>query len=855
VEGTAAVSDPSAQQQVTGLAVIPQATDVRDARKWLERVIDWIRVRRPPGPGVQPGPTVKPEPGRIGICCSGGGIRSAAYNLGALQSLQEHGLLARARYLAAVSGGSYIAGSLATVASYSSGSDIKAGPVYGPGSPEERHLRNNSSYLAPGWISGKIRLLLRMTQGMIINLAFLGSVIYIVAALYGWLISSRSIYPQLRLPNHQGTINFGLDMWLWVLIPAGVWVLLAIPDLIFRIQDRSSGWLEAWSARMLGVALFALVAVIAVPAALIALRGHATATTLQGAAHAVGVIKHGTPDTQTCSHPSKVAMTGNCTASATGLLQLLTATGLAVSALGAVRAFFARKKSWLALFAGAVAGPLLVVSAFLWVANEASANGPYGRQLFFLGGAIVIVLLVGLIGDLTQWSLHPFYRRRLSEAFFVRRRRKSGVLRAQPLAYRQPYKLSDLKPGGGGPMSVRSDDQRVPELLICAAANISDEGATPPGRNAIPFVFSAAELGGPLVGSMGTSEYERLIDDHSRDITLPAAVAMSGAALAPTMGKKSIRALTFLLALTNLRLGVWVPNPRWAGLLNARWNGRIFPPPWYLFHELLGTHKLNHKYLYITDGGHYENLGLVELLRRGCTMIYCFDASGDRPDTFSTLGEAIALARSDVEVDIDIDPSQLRPTNDGPPAKDHVIGKFRYRTTGDEGTLVFCKTTVTADAPWDVRAFAERDKLFPNDSIFDQLFNDEKFEAYRALGASTAEMALESLNQQVLERKTRDVLVGVARGSTTISYQELTKRVCADVPHNGTKLDLHPVLARITQSEESNGHPPLTVLVEEEVELSGGELWEHAKQLSLRKLPMQGTLKRRRRLVWEHWQP
>lgn len=60
-------------------------------------------------------------------------------------------------------------------------------------------------------------------------------------------------------------------------------------------------------------------------------------------------------------------------------------------------------------------------------------------------------------------------------------------------------------------------------------------------------------------------------------------------------------------------------------------------------------------YVYITDGGHFENLGLVELLRRGCTQIACFDASEDVKPPLTAIGQAIALAHDELGVDITID--------------------------------------------------------------------------------------------------------------------------------------------------------------------------------------------------------
>src|SRR5258708_11588909 len=85
--------------------------------------------------------------GEWAICCSGGGIRSAAYCLGALQSLDQGGLLTKAKWILGVSGGSYIATSRALVAH-----DLPAGTnphAYAPGTPQERNLRYDTRYIAP----------------------------------------------------------------------------------------------------------------------------------------------------------------------------------------------------------------------------------------------------------------------------------------------------------------------------------------------------------------------------------------------------------------------------------------------------------------------------------------------------------------------------------------------------------------------------------------------------------------------------------------------------------------------------------------------------------------------------------
>jgi hypothetical protein len=111
-------------------------------------------------------PLRNPDPERIGICCSGGGIRSASFNLGVLQAIQGKQRLQETEYLAAVSGGSYIAAAVAMVAktknkTRDAGTNDPPGddsdpdlitpkaPPFGPGSPEEQYLRNRASYIAP----------------------------------------------------------------------------------------------------------------------------------------------------------------------------------------------------------------------------------------------------------------------------------------------------------------------------------------------------------------------------------------------------------------------------------------------------------------------------------------------------------------------------------------------------------------------------------------------------------------------------------------------------------------------------------------------------------------------------------
>jgi hypothetical protein len=162
----------------------------------------------------------------------------------------------------------------------------------------------------------------------------------------------------------------------------------------------------------------------------------------------------------------------------------------------------------------------------------------------------------------------------------------------------------------------------------------------------------------------------------------------------------------------------------------------------YLFFELIGRNRVDARFLYVTDGGHYENLGLVELLRRGCGKVYCFDASGGTPA--AALGDAIALARSELGVEVELDPTHVTEGKDGFAKSSCAVGtiKLRGKTVG---RLVYVPTALTRDAPWDVRAYKEGDPLFPHHSTADQLYTDQRFEAYRALGEHAGARAREAM--------------------------------------------------------------------------------------------------------------
>jgi hypothetical protein len=671
------------------------------------------------------------DPERIGICCSGGGIRSAAFNLGALQELQSRRELQKARYLSAVSGGSYIASAFCMVAktwrdkpndedSDPSLFDNLHGLPFAPGTPEEQYLRNHLSYLAPD-TSAKVYLGLRMVAGLLINVLLIGLPVLMCGLLIG--LALNGAYDDVG----DGTISIPPGILVPIVAVLAAAMLVALLDVVWRPQkDLWQVATQAWQVRLFVLGTVGALVLIGVPALAALAAGQSGGSAQFDAAG--GAIK-----------------------SAWAALSSIAALALAAVAhvRGAVRdrqKEFANVQSRLGKFAKKareslisavvlLAGPLLLVavaSLGVLVSVNSEDNG-----LALIVATVVVLGVMWALVDLTTVSLHPFYRRRLASAFALRRVKVDGQVVAQERPFDEPVVLSETDVGEAWPM-----------LIVCAAANVSDPGATPPGRAVASFTFSPTAIGGPLTGAAPTTDFERLSLNRRRDVTLPAAVAMSGAAVSPSMGKLTYRPLTFLLALANIRLGVWVLNPRHISnrLLDGSGRVRHRPRPQYLWKELFGRNRLDDKFLYVTDGGHYENLGLVELLRRGCRTIYCFDAGGGK--SAQALGDAIALARAELNVDIDMGPEAAGLVEDATTGRSGVVcatGTIRYRSSDPkanaEGTLIYVRSSVSDASPWDLREYQVVDGLFPHHSTFDQFFDDQKFEAYRRLGLCAAASA------------------------------------------------------------------------------------------------------------------
>ena len=509
----------------------------------------------------------KDDGGDWAICCSGGGIRSAAYCLGALQSLDSNGLLGNAKWVVGVSGGSYIASSRALVAHDLRlvANDLRSGTVphaYAPGTPEERSLRDNTRYIAPNGATvlvGVLSLLLGAIATFIIVLAPL----YAFTHAWGWLLRWQGVL----VPSGRGAMTAtvsGTARWLPSEICAGVmlvlfafWWLTLEPRCLQNPPASWWAWLKpdnpdrsANRAQIVGWA-----AVLTAAVALATLAAPPLISWLTHSTGSFGSLAHfiGFGGRPSWSIPALAGLIASVAAVArfcqAGLAQW--------NALSGTVAGWLRQQlmPWLASAVIVLGGAVL---ALLWISDGARAGFTAGQLL-----PVLIALAVMLFGrvavNVNRMSLHDVYRWRLASAFAVTRRAaqaRSAVRARQLFADASATRLSQLRGDAG-----------EPGLVICGTANINADREVPPGSGGFCVSFDpdhvtlrrATCAAGEADAQALTSDYEALVGE--RRTTLFDISAISGAAISPLMGAATVQAYRILLTATNVRLGVWLPHP------------------------------------------------------------------------------------------------------------------------------------------------------------------------------------------------------------------------------------------------------------------------------------------------------
>jgi GNAT superfamily N-acetyltransferase len=263
-------------------------------------------------------------------------------------------------------------------------------------------------------------------------------------------------------------------------------------------------------------------------------------------------------------------------------------------------------------------------------------------------------------------------------------------------------------------------------------------------RMAESFVLSPLYCGSKTTGYRPTGSERGKIGQYAGGLKMGTAVSLSGAAVSPNWGYHSNAAVTFLLTIFNARLGAWLANPA----NDDAWKNAA--PRWgyfYLFLELFGWTNETGPYVYLSDGGHFENLGVYELVKRRCQFIVVSDADEDPEHAFENLGNMIRKVRIDLGIRVEIVTDGFNLAKESRKCRWHcAIGKVRYDdidANASPGTLIYVKPSLTGDEPADVTNYAAAHPTFPHESTGNQFYTESQFESYRALGQHVAEMVFE----------------------------------------------------------------------------------------------------------------
>jgi len=426
-----------------------------------------------------------------------------------------------------------------------------------------------------------------------------------------------------------------------------------------------------------------------------------------------------------------------------------------------------------------IVGLALIIS---WFAERLlTSAGPW--EIFFsLVVPFVICVLFAWRVDVNEFSFHAFYRNRLARCYLgasnVNRQPNPftgfdeddtniAVGDLLPVDEKNPgnsgKKEGDIKKGYDGPFSI-----------FCTALNLTfGEDLAWQERKAASFVFTPLYSGYDVGWTASRGDKNLRFNGYVKTssyayppegIHIGTAAAISGAALSPNWGYHTNPATAFLLTIFNARLGWWLRNPRTLtedgttlpipGNDAVRKDGKLevmmemdkhpWPSPHFslfaLINELLGQTNDTSNYVYLTDGGHFDNMGLYELVRRRCRYIVICDAEEDGDLQFGGIGMAIRKCRIDFGAEITLDLRPLAHIGDTQLSGTHcVTGTIRYPEDPHyTGTVVYIKSSLTGDEPSDIVNYKKEHPSFPHDTTLNQWFTESQFESYRRLGHHVA---------------------------------------------------------------------------------------------------------------------
>jgi GNAT superfamily N-acetyltransferase len=836
-----------------------------------------------PGPAGEPWIRYTPID-RVGLAFSGGGIRSATFNLGVLKALHELGLLKHVDYLSTVSGGGYVGAWWSAwrarwgkefpeaVPTSQLGTDIRQ--IDMNREPEEvRHLREFSNFLSPriGFFQSEMWNAIMAVLSAVLP-AILAATSVIALAFFVWLgVTSLLLADALRMP-------LPCPHWGWVNVPL---VLSAITVVVYVVLE-SAWWRDHKAERLQTRKWRTRVRVFHLSMPLVLVIGICVGWHFLGPAHVMN--PKAPPDVSqwewsTGIRPDgwgfsfsphlfaapilwaglavillvpriwimrflQVNLSSRLVSAMDRALSRILGSALVVAALGALwlagcwlnytdwgtkipaggallsGGAFALLRNWIGGLGPAKKGgvmdmvkPLIpqilaYVAIALWAIFVAALlagwikNGVSPWALFAI--ALGIVLFTAFFFDPAQVSMHSFYRNRLARAYLGASNLEAGALggtsaqrnRQTDVRKRDDIELRALSPTAA---ELDVDGRKPPEDHVYSALNTMRASRVRP----LHLVCCAAnDLGGDHLENLSRGSRSAVLskfgfaignywktwekEPDKETLSLASAITASAAAFNSNMGSLSMTlgaGVTFLCTALNLRLGLWLPHP-----LSARFGAPRIAPGCLFFKEMFGVTKCGLRpmaanpapvapYVHLSDGAHFENLALYELVRRHCRYIIVSDCGADPEVTFDDFGNAVRRIREDFGVEIEIDLSPLKP-DEARISKQHVaVGTISYDPRGDRkdnAVLLYFKPALTGDEPCDIEQYRSRNQDFPHESTGDQFYDEAQWESYRRLGEHAAYSALRFVER---ERRKSDLSAeAIFNGARWEWYQSPERR-------------------------------------------------------------------------------
>lgn len=660
----------------------------------------------------------------FGIAFSGGGIRSATFSLGVMQALAEKksekepdkSWLSRFHYLSTVSGGGYIGSSLTWLlhgrwkhGQYDTGGEFPFQRDHHDGKVEAsrsliRYLRQHSCYLTPGGGITAASMLAVILRGALISLLiFTVPVLVAMTLLYQVGFFSPLSLPIPRLPT--------LITSNWLMLAVTLLIsLFGVLSLIYGLISRASfGKKAAYILRRefekFGGRLLALTTLFLLLASLpivynwlhrvheAAASATASGLTLGGLISAVVSIMKSQSDTESRFPVSVIAP-----------------VALALLVYGLLLLFY-----WGAVALGGCVGP------WLW-------------------GLLILSFILSIVANINYLSIHRYYRDRLMELFMPDVDEVLKSDRPTPAAKANGSSLHEMCDFGDGE---GAGDKGPYHIINANMVTIDSHHMRLSARGGDNFILSPLYCGSEATGWRKTKKY------MSEKMNLATAMAISGAAADPHgapggEGLTRNRSLSLLMALLNVRLGYWAPNPDPKHMILTN------SPNWLVhgLRELTGRGMDEEsRYVHLADGGHFENLAVYELIRRKVKTIVVCDGAADPGYSFNDLSNFVEKVRVDFGVEIEF-PSLLElcpkpdydqngnlkyPNAVETAAKGYTIANIIYEN-GKTGTLIYIKTTMIEHLPKDLYSYKSGHPSFPDETTADQFFDEKQFEAYRELG-------------------------------------------------------------------------------------------------------------------------